>query len=72
MAEAGGGSAVELFANRRVSDGDERAGTLHKALAPQLRDTVLGDDVLDHMSGGDHTGALSEDRLDLRNTLFRH
>ena len=72
MAEAGGRGAVELFAHRRVGDGDERAGAFDEALASELGDAVLRDDVLDHVSGSHDSCTLSEDRLDLRDTLLRH
>ena len=72
MAEAGGGGTVEVFADRRVGDGDEGTGTLGEAFAAEGGDAVFGHDVLDKVAGGDNAGAFSEDRIDLRAAFFRH
>lgn len=72
VAEARSGGAVELFANRRVSDGDERACTLRKAFAAELRHSVFSDDVLHHMTRGDNSGTLRKHRLYLGYALLRH
>ena len=72
MAEAGGGGTVEVFADGRVGDGDEGAGTFGEAFAAEGGDAVFGNDVLDKVAGGDDAGAFSEDRVDLRATFFRH
>ena len=72
MAEAGGGGTVEVFADGRVSDGDEGTGTLGEAFAAEGGDAVFGHDVLHEMAGGDNAGAFSEDRIDLRAAFFRH
>ena len=72
MAEAGCGGAVKIFANRRVRDGDEGAGTLGEAFASELGYAVFCDYVLDHMTGRHYAGAFCEHRLYLRHALFSH
>lgn len=65
VAEAGGGGTVEVFADRRVGDGDEGTGTLGEAFAAEGGDAVFGHDVLDEVAGSHDAGAFSEDRIDL-------
>ena len=60
MAEAGGGGTVEVFADRRVGDGDEGTGTLGEALAAEGGDAVFGHDVLHEMAGANDPALAAE------------
>ena len=60
------GLAEQLGAEFRVGDGDQRQRPFLHALAVQVGDAVLGDDVVHVAARGDHAGAGREARHDAR------